>query len=121
MDYLVKGPKKFVADRLSGKYHKNMEKDNGHFPEFQKLDNEIQWFGASKMIYLSVLDVIHESYKGLMDYGYIRLVEQYFRRRNIVEVNETIMMEAEKDILPAENYQQLLEKLKKLMSVEVFA
>lgn len=120
MEYLVKGPKKFIANRLSSKYYKNLKGVNGHFKEFQTLDKDIQWFGASKMIYLAVLDVIHESYKGLMDYGYIRLMEQYFKRRNIIQVNEAIVMEAEKDILPAENYVQLLEKLEKLMSVEEF-
>ncbi len=113
--YTVHGPKKLVAGILDKNFQKKIGGAYADREEAVFLEKEVQWLGAAHMIYVAVLETIHSLYGGLMDYGYIRLVAQWLQKRDIRVVNEETILMAEKDILPAENYGQLLDKIKPLM------
>lgn len=119
MDYSTHGIKKLIANVATSKFENNLGGVYEDRVETKYLNNDVEWYGASKMIYVAVLDTIHQMYGGLMDYGYIRLIFQWLKKHgDIKNINEEIILKAEKDILPSENYEQLLEKISMLVNTK---
>lgn len=114
-DFVIRGPKKAIASAMTKKFEKGLVGLYETSEERRFLDHDVEWLGGARMIYVAVLDTIHSMYGGLMDYGYIRLVSQWLQKRGLTAVNEALILQAEEDILPSENYQQLLDKIKILM------
>lgn len=86
-------------------------------PEMIYLMDEIRWDGISRLIFTMALRDVDFKWKGLRDYGFIRLCRSWLMKCGITVVTEDIVTDMITDILPSGMCSELKDEL---LSLEIF-
>ena len=80
-------------------------------PEMRYLDEELEWIGTSRLIFVMAQRNVHFRWNGMRDYGYIRLCKSWIVGNERRQITADAMAAMIKDILPAEMCFELSDEL----------
>lgn len=83
-------------------------------PEMVFLEEEIQWEGPSRLIFLMAQRNVHFEWNGLRDYGFIRLCREWIAENEITVLSAKAAASMIRNILPAQMCEELGEELSAL-------
>lgn len=100
---------------------KQIEKVNGEFQtrygetqEMIYLEEEIQWEGTAKLIFVMAQRNVHFTWNGLRDYGFIRLCRKWIAEHGQRMMTPKATVAMVRSILPAAMCEELGEELSAL-------
>lgn len=80
--------------------------------EMKYLADEIKWLKTSYLVFLMGQKLVYFRWKGLRDYGFIRLCARWLADREITEPSPEQVVDMMEDVLPDELCRKLSEQLK---------
>ena len=79
--------------------------------EMKYLSDEIRWMKTSYLVFLMGQKLVYFKWKGLRDYGFIRLCAQWLASRGITEPAPEQVVDMMQDVLPDDLCDKLSEQL----------
>lgn len=83
-----------------------------HTREMKYIEQNVTWMITSRLVFLMGQRLVYFRYKGLRDYGFIRLCANWFERTGIDNPNPEQVVNMMMEILPEELRDKLSEELK---------
>lgn len=80
--------------------------------EMKYLSDDIKWLKTSYLVFLMGQKLVYFKWKGLRDYGFIRLCAQWLANREIKEPTPEQVVDMMQDVLPDDLCEKLSEQLK---------
>lgn len=107
-----KGQQRLKAiQKETAKINGEIQHSYANTPEMIYLENDIIWDAISKLIFLMAQKSVQFKWKGVRDYGFIRLCTRWIMENKISTLTPEIATAMMEDVLPSKMYSQLIDEL----------
>ena len=108
-----KGRKKLEAlDQQIQRISEEFENRYMHTREMKYISENVSWSRTSRLVFLMGQRLVYHRWRGLRDYGFIRLCAQWLETNRISEPTPEQVVDMMEDVLPEDLSRKLAEELK---------
>ena len=107
-----KGQKRLKAiEKQISRLEEEFDHNYTDSPEMRYMDEELEWVGTSRLIFVMAQRSVHFKWNGMRDYGYIRLCRRWIDGNELKVITADATAAMIRDILPEEMCSQLSDEL----------